>query len=817
MNTKIRFFGFLLGSLILVSTASAQEGSAPQCGGWDRQKSLCRYDDSEDDGSCGPGRPSAVSEVLGAPGRNADPLGNPFSGLARRVEEGEDDGFTFPDSARGLSTVCEIDDFPCTDPENCRRLCDDLNEQTYEEDGETKYACSRSTERNCIECSGDGCRALSVNGIAYKSFFRMYDITTSRSAVRGIEREGNDALAETSMAAACYGQYDEFDPKTRRVEDSDRRCVIDFPFSHEELRESQSAVGRVSGSTDDSPPVSKEPEEEDLWRVIPGGMSFAIESKARDGASLTPFFLQPPEKIITAIQQRIPGPLAVDSFQRGGDDTANNDIPGSRPFTQWLERLQRDVTRLLSPPVVRLRAPASWEPRLRELGLIDFRAQTGASVSSRSPSSSRSGEGEAKEDPRTMSIDVQLRAGEDISALLVAIARETLGFPLRGEPIPVVVPLGSPLEFRARAEQAKDETKKAKLLEYAEQIDRYRALRAQIVKTVSSLLGDREEQATAFERWMDDNLELYRAHLAHRAARLALTPLVFDVQREIAEFSDRANFPWCRTDLLTSPPIYSLLDPWYPGRPNLFPDDQLPVIEIPEEKDFIFDLTRFAFLGGGTLRIPVLKPVQIQLALDGESLPDLPLVPALDEDLLTSLRTVSVVSVPGLITVPEQWGNLDAAKAALVRAKDILHGRTAAYEAFWASVEKSENEDPLACPERGAGRCVHPEMDLLERVTRLTAMPGVLLREQLQVQGPPSQQNRVLPLYREIHAPAAGWQVVLPKAGPDDVLFDEPRIKQRRATIDDDGQLEGPYVSPAEKIYPAFTVPEEFQLIPGNP
>ncbi|HLD71240.1 MAG TPA: hypothetical protein VI873_01320 [Candidatus Peribacteraceae bacterium] len=65
-----------------------------QCGGWDKEQSV----------------EGKVAIVTGVPGRDADPLGNITSGMAKRIEDGPDRGFKFPegeDETKGLSTACQ--------------------------------------------------------------------------------------------------------------------------------------------------------------------------------------------------------------------------------------------------------------------------------------------------------------------------------------------------------------------------------------------------------------------------------------------------------------------------------------------------------------------------------------------------------------------------------------------------------------------------------------------------------------------------------------------------------------------------------------
>ncbi len=71
-----------------------------QCGGWDLSGEQKVGEEL--------GKPWRISKVTGLPGREGEPLGNPGSGLAKRIEQGGilDDGYLFPETALGLTTDC---------------------------------------------------------------------------------------------------------------------------------------------------------------------------------------------------------------------------------------------------------------------------------------------------------------------------------------------------------------------------------------------------------------------------------------------------------------------------------------------------------------------------------------------------------------------------------------------------------------------------------------------------------------------------------------------------------------------------------------
>lgn len=747
---------------------------------------------------------------------------------------------------------------------------------------------------NCIPCAGSECRCQGPGCIElperggrmdpaptphrgkkiFRSFFRSYIASTKRDAVHGTTVKGNDLLSSTKMDVACYGFYKEFDPKESETTSRDRRCVIGFPFTREILRDDQSAVGDIGPPAPiyDPPPLSTEELEGDAWHSIAGGMSFAREKAIeKSDMDLTQLLLKPDMKTVQAIEQRLPNlSYAMESESRATDDAVSNKNwerlngeeredddedyedkknEAARPVTMWIQRLQQDMTRLLTPPTARLRIPAAWA------------------------SSPATGD---PEDEMTSSVDRELHAGDDILGEVFAIARRYLT--LQEEPIPAVIPLGAPQEFRARQSQWKTYKKNrndlgmpvpaavddliAKLGDYAAQIEKYRALRGHLAETAAGLLGRRGNETAVLVEWMEENMEKYKAYLEENARRLELAPLVHAAQREITRFSDEVNMPWCRVDLLTVP-IYSLLDPWYPGRPGLSPTiscdpsgDALPILCVPQERDYVFDLSRFSASDKAVLRIPVLHPVQVKLDLErltppallGDApdeqairLPDLPPVPEMDNALSQQAADVSVKDAPPIIETPPPI-DLEKPRAALIRAAQILKNRNAAYGKFWNSLEVPDDENPLECPAWDGGRCVHVEMDLKERLMRITAQPGVLLREQLAIQGARryaldddsddsgsgfaaacDARDHVCPLEPHIQSypPPTGWQIV-PQSGTadDNGIFDELRSRMRMntvandASLKDDGDGPVPYGMPAEQILRIFDVPRDVNLVP---
>lgn len=718
---------------------------------------------------------------------------------------------------------------------------------------------------NCVLCTGDecrcpgpGCRTLpsrqesdgsedplrapepARDSKSFPSFFRQYTAVTERDPVYGTIVDGDDQLYATESGIACYGRYKEEDPKIRRTAPEDKRCVISFPFPREYLRDTQTVVGDMTPPDPelyDPPPTAPAAAADDLWTQVPGGMSFPKETALKKG-TLTSVFLSPGEKKITAMWQNlVTEPYAEDGFLRATDGAVTNETGDARPVTMWINRLMQDMVALLSPPVVRLKIPASW-----------IATSEAPSSGSGTPGSSPPAGGvpENFQELQNVTVDRQLDVDDDIPGKLLALAEQF--FTLKEEVIPVVIPLASPQELEAHAvlERTRNPEKAAKLREYEVQIDKYRELRARVTLAAAHLLGQQQTDTDAFTQWIHETTAEYHAFLDRRAKRLALAPLVRNVQKELDEFT-AVNSPWCRNNFLTTPD-YSRLYPWYPGMPGKLPAmscrgdaGTLPILCVPPENAFVFDMTRFSSRSA-LLRFPVLHPVQILLDLEADTLPDLPDIPKID-DLLGQTDATTVVSEPAKIEFPPQI-DLDSARANLERATDILRGRNAAYKEAWDALEPTDLTTSLTCPRWNAFPCVYDEMSLREWMQDVTAMPGLSLPEQLRVQGTHrdllapvaapdgfdlertigcnSEDHVCTPvLHNERRPPSTGEQIVTPQGQDDHAAdFENVRIKMRRINIDDNGQSVDRtprYQMPAVQQYPVYTVPPDIDLLPEQP
>lgn len=830
---------------------------------------------------------------------------------------------------------------PPHNEEKCQAFCGMLNTYTYEDcrvpvqnpksklwtcaEWGRRYTCTDSwttstdpsyvPNRNCMACQGAACRceggsqcpiATSGNQKIYKSFFRKYTGSYSRNAVPGAKRD----ITQEIIPASCYGFYKEYDPKKKMTEIPDKRCALYSAVTDRaDKMESRGQYGTTPAL--DPKPLERDSSfsiDDDLWfENLGGGMSLLNERVfERDfDSDLSKAILQ----LDTATQEAIYQSTGIDQQQqtvpkayadqqiRAFDDSVSNERGSGRTVVEWWQRFEIDANRFFTPPTVRLSLPSTWAAGLDWSDPV-FSEMTG-------PASAKPA-GEAGQ----QTIEVQLKAGEDFLGQFASFLEKSAFARIQHEPIPVVVPLGSPTEFRANAQIWCDwwiwrEARKnpgtppprdcsgatgeigdliQKLaVDYPEQIERYRELRAELPTEIGKILRQHQDVSARIGEWLKRNLETYKIFLEGRQERMNFLRQWNDIQQILREFHDDANQPWCRNDRFTTP-IYSLLDPWLWGRHNVgsltggnmetcAAGDGLPRLCIPDgDKDLMIDLSTLD-IGSGTIRIPVLEPVQVKLRLPKTPsvyedvadpstlvLPDLPPVPSL-RGLIPDpgTNTLFIESEPADIALP---GKPDFSQVLLAfdEARNIVQTMKQIYEEFWDSVQafdpafkqKKRQEDPgfMYCgtnPQTGQSRellsqeccgwgvqnCVHTEMDLVERYTRIGARPGIFLREDFDSRSRPALPTRtdtaltcnpkdtVCPAILPIdESPSDGWSIrTETDTSGVNQLLETLRNEMRRETLQDDGTtIEGetPYDVTPEDLYPVYGIPRDINLRPDS-
>lgn len=739
--------------------------------------------------------------------------------------------------------------------------------------GAAAYTKDDSTPGAECRCPIDGCfaseRMAPKNGAPYISFFRRYQSKFTRDPlpVPPIIQTSDDPIDEVTEKegeVACYGWYREFDPLEEMPDTSDWRCVIDIfgedkdKTLREQMRKShmlRGEYGQNSSILDRDPALDPNQrfggtplargdfdEDEDPWYLkLGGGFSF-INEKIFDkkmGKDLSLALLKPDSAEMRMEHLQQSGSSAyAEKYVRAFDDAVTNDTGDLRPIVEWWQGEQTKANMLFSPPTVRLLLPATWAIGIDPLDPLF----TPTRIGSPNPLT------------RTDALEVQLRAHEDLMGEVAAYIERSVLLNIEQEPVPVVVPMGSPTELRAIAEnwctwwigysnrqipdtqaasrintcdgappKVLDLIKKLEL--YAERIEDVRGLRGELAYYLGRTLQTQSGIVMPIANWIEENLTVYRDFLNRRQQIFSeLLPVWQFTQYIYQQFHDTVNFPWCMNQRFTIP-IYSLIDPFIPVRENRTgrvngsldyscPSDGsikwpqcLPILHgIQTSTDFVFDFSMLNITASGTITIPVLSPIQIKLDIEKlrppsiETLPgivptlaDLPSIQGIKDVMSNALNNVplqnvqvlgnppSVIIPPPLITdatsIQKLWQELVQIfymVYVMTYGTEEGTGGFPGYEDFWSSLVHFEDEETgevyFWCPAWASWPCVHIEMDLLERFTRIGSRPAVLLAEDYDSHGEPRSDPFTCPpddhvclfLNTKARFPKEGWKINAP-------------------------------------------------------
>lgn len=617
----------------------------------------------------------------------------------------------------------------------------------------------------------------------YRSYYRAY--LQAGYSRKKLEAHVPDDVAAKTLQTTCFGLYNEFDPLTHRTIADDRRCVINVDVENmvmsqvgkathveqnvEDVDPTNEAMQRRGGENDQPGEFSAET---DTWYQKLGG-AFSLVNETlfdeRYEKNLSNVYLAFDElddgTLKATPQLSASRPLAEGNLQRSFDDTG---MP--RAFSRWWQDQQTRMASLLHPPVLRFVAPSAWfigldadDPFLQQEEVDD------ASPSDLVDRSDR--------------IELQISADEDILGSAMAYIERAMLLHVEEEPISVVIPMGSPTEFRARAadwctwylsEHPFDEqgnpTKDCsaaptevtdiieRLEEYATIIDDYRLLRAETAKIAGKVLELQRDVLEPVATWFKENEAMLQHIVEARTDENGLAGKWNDIDTKMAELHDTLNMPWCMNQRYTAP-IYSLLDPWLKSRARTIVNGQttegevseyrLPELPVVTPEDVIVDFSAFATLSG-TIMIPVLKPVQIQIDVPTPpttaELAELPavkdLIAAVDKAMVKFPRVQTGNASLPQITLPSaiDAATITEAQTALSEIMELSTELNERYRKFWESIgplqpeegEPSEAEKKkleMKCTGFNDMPCEHVEMDLLERVQRIGSRPLVQLEE----------------------------------------------------------------------------------------
>ena len=406
-----------------------------------------------------------------------------------------------------------------------------------------------------------------------------------------------------------------------------------------------------------------------------------------------------------------------------------------------------------------------------------------------------------------------------------------------------------------------------RLEEYADRMDDIRILRGELATYEALLLAKQNDLISEIGNWLNDSLQSY---ISFQSSISTLEQLRFrwqQIQLRYRRFHDKSNLPWCM-NMRFLPPIYSMFDDgeWLPLRPlldggidlalgpggSILPPAGLPRFKVARLDDVILDFSLIR-TATGAIRLPVLKPIQVRLS------PFLLTVPSVDADAAVVTEVLDKLP-PVLPPIPTIADNITAADFPDVivenRPKDLrsFFPNTApqvdpgvftsieftiflmdrAYDRFWKSLKidpdsinpKGTEKD---CPNVYEKTCVHVEMDLIERVERLCARPGVTLKEDFlsfgEARAPEKNDVNFCPrkdwaclLQRPfIYEPQHGWAIRTPVDEVQDDLINNIRVDAFEETLlrenvnDEDRQK---YIVRPNEITPAFEVRRKVDLLP---
>ncbi|PIQ76080.1 hypothetical protein COU78_06470 [Candidatus Peregrinibacteria bacterium CG10_big_fil_rev_8_21_14_0_10_49_24] len=651
---------------------------------------------------------------------------------------------------------------------------------------ETHYCCTNSPVGgpfpNCKSCSDDECRQeLPSPGSPYKSYFRHYFGSCTRATVAAAPQDDADRIG---VPVACYGLYNEYDPKLTVSGFFDRHCTIANTYpgrNHDYVDMPRTQVTdfniaeygqRLYGTDWPDPPsgdyqIVRNPgfnSNIDLWYPnISGGFSL-INGKVFDDVYKNEFtfaIMAPDNTEFKSYPQLTEEQVfSSGAYMRAFDDTVNNDRFGRRTIAEWWQDLETESNKLFSPPHVRLILPPSWATGMDPLDPF-FSPDMPDPFNPKQPS-----------DPRMEPIEVQLEVKEDLLGEVAAYLERSLILRLQEEAVPVLIPQGSATEFRAKAQAwcawhiASTGANNCenvggdlgdlltKLEAYADRLDDVRKMRGELARYEAWILEDQRDIIQTIANWLKANIDEYNAYQTSVQNLQFLKSLWQGTQRMYRTFHDKSNFPWCMSQSFTTS-IYSMLDDffWMPGRPDLTgcidgaPSNAfncLPRFKTDLIPDAVLDFSLIR-TATGAIQLPVLKPVQVSLArynLDPPSgrkaaqipkLPDLPAIPTIYNDVINGLPDLVIEDPPTTIGtfIPTAIPGVDP--NIYYRAFGVVSGMNSAYQKFWdslrldpAAVTDGTEEDcifPDTIP------CVHVEMDLTERFVRMCSRPAVFLEE----------------------------------------------------------------------------------------
>lgn len=802
-------------------------------------------------------------------------------------------------------------------PPFCEEMCGYLNEWKYTHDcaaasrtrnvatgAESEWNCDSYTDRylcsdlevepNCQSCTGESCRCpgpgcnttpqptwtlttillepdeegtlhevgrevedVPIDGtssLPYASYYRRYDGAGYRRNAVPTDKEGD--VVSKNAAVACYGFYSEFDPKVAPSHGWDRRCVINMDvYEMYETQQGKGTYGQESKWLEKDPNPDEAPnqrdgeynKDEDLWyENLGAGFSLLSEKvfQSNYGKDLAPVFLDI-DHMDRALPRVLPQlsperPFATANEARGFDETAQE-----RTLTVWWQKQEATVAALVHRPVVRLLLPTGWAIGADPTDPLFSRVKRDAA---------------GDIDRRDERIEVQIDADEDTLGEALGYIERSLLLKVEEEPVPVVVPMGSPTEFRAIAESwctwwmRKNNVNNCdnapgdilrlmqQLEKYADRIEDVRVLRGELARYAGEVLKLQKAVTQPLADWVSGNIDAYKKVLGEQKEIASMIESSWQpIRQAMNDFHTKTNRPWCMNQRFTLP-IYSMLDDWMTtrvdGSINNGGSTPMPSLTVPQAEDVIIDLSLISYMTG-SIALPVLKPVQLSITnvptppsiLEehsiGDPLPDLPSLESIQEAIRTTKEKLpkppekDSIPLPSPADMPQPLGGMAMTKiqSTLDEIMAVVDGMNERYRQFWDSIGPLRQEEAqgqgehfcsplnmkhrLECQDWDSSLCQHVEMDLIERFTRIASRPDVQLKEDYESLGPerifstcPPENHVCSPVHAEGIRPRVQWEIIGPKT-------QEEFIDELRKTVRD-RTLPSPVGAQARSAMPRF-------------
>ena len=428
-------------------------------------------------------------------------------------------------------------------------------------------------------------------------------------------------------------------------------------------------------------------------------------------------------------------------------------------------------------------------------------------------------------DPRMEVLEVQVPAREDLIDDIKSFMVHVFFPQIEEELIRVRVPNIEPKEIRTNVDtwrqwvtlqEKKGATVPGEVTDMINKMelwirytDQSRLLRHQVARFAGGLFSEQEELTFLISEWLNkDVIEKYDEYRSQTSS-LILGKLIWDAAQYLyRDMSDISSMPWCHRDGFTTP-IYSMNDIWNTARQNRSnPLDmeyyRVPSLESAQRgRDCLFDFTTLK-IGTGSIRFPVLDPIEVRMklvdppAIDAETvaaleLPDLPPLPEFEDEHIESFfpEILTGAGLPmwelpkGLENVAEcqlyDASQLSQITSNVLKIYGMLYGMKDEYEKMWQSTVRlppsSELEAKQDCYEPHKETCVHHELDLRERFQRLTSRPAVILKEDFFAIGKPRPRSGI---DTESAGPAKGFTIQ--SCPPDDwacIFLNQQAVKRR--------------------------------------